>query len=76
MPPGDATYDSLRTLIATRSDVKLNIHVHCHGRMKTVVDGKNLIVCPTASPYIRGAGKRCFEQYNAMIDAVLSWRIK
>ena len=34
-------------------------------------DGKGLIVCPTASPYIRGKGEDCFPQYKAMIDAVL-----
>lgn len=34
-------------------------------------DGRGLIVCPTASPYIRGAGAQCFPQYRAMIDTVL-----
>ena len=33
-------------------------------------DRKGLIVSPTASPYIRGAGEECFEQYKAMIDTV------
>jgi len=37
-------------------------------------DGKGLIVCPTASPYIRGRGEECFPQYKAMIDTVLSWK--
>ncbi len=37
-------------------------------------DGKGLIVSPTASPYIRGAGERCFPQYKAMIDTVVHWR--
>jgi uroporphyrinogen-III decarboxylase len=36
-------------------------------------DGRGLIVCPTASPYIRGAGERCFPQYKAMIDTVLEY---
>ena len=36
-------------------------------------DGKGLIVCPTASPYIRGRGEKCFPQFKAMIDAVLEW---
>ncbi|MCK5803858.1 MAG: hypothetical protein KAI66_13540 [Lentisphaeria bacterium] len=35
-------------------------------------DGKGLIVCPTASPYIRGQGEACFPQYKAMIDTVLA----
>jgi len=34
-------------------------------------DHRGLIVSPTASPYIRGAGEECFEQYKAMIDTVL-----
>jgi uroporphyrinogen-III decarboxylase len=36
-------------------------------------DHLGLIVCPTASPYIRGAGQKCFPQYKAMIDTVLQW---
>jgi hypothetical protein len=36
-------------------------------------DHKGLIVCPTASPYIRGRGEECFPQYKAMIDTVLEW---
>jgi uroporphyrinogen-III decarboxylase len=38
------------------------------------VDRRNLIVSPTASPYIPGAGGRCLPQYEAMLDAVLEWR--
>jgi len=37
-------------------------------------DHKGLIVSPTASPYIRGAGEICFPQYKAMIDTVLEWK--
>ena len=36
-------------------------------------DHRGLIVSPTASPYIRGAGEVCFAQYKAMIDAVCSF---
>jgi hypothetical protein len=36
-------------------------------------DQRGLIVCPTASPYIRGEGENCFPQYKAMIDTVLEW---
>ena len=39
----------------------------------TFDDHKGLIVSPTASPYIRGAGENCFPQYKAMIDTVLEW---
>jgi hypothetical protein len=34
-------------------------------------DGRGLIVCPTASPYIRGEGEDCYPQYEAMVNAVL-----
>lgn len=37
-------------------------------------DHKGLIVCPTASPYIRGKGEECFPQYKAMIDTVINWK--
>ena len=36
-------------------------------------DGRGLIVCPTASPYIPDQGEVCFPQYRAMIDAVLEY---
>lgn len=35
--------------------------------------GTPLIVSPTASPYIRGAGEAAFPQYKAMVDAVVAW---
>ena len=37
-------------------------------------DHKGLIVCPTASPYIRGGGERAFPQYKAMVDTVLAYK--
>jgi len=37
-------------------------------------DRQGLIVSPTASPYIRGAGEQCFPQYQAMVQAVLEWK--
>lgn len=37
-------------------------------------DRQGLIVCPTASPYQRGKGEECYENFKAMIDAVLEWR--
>jgi len=36
-------------------------------------DRRGLIVCPSASPYIRGEGETCFPQFKAMIDTVLEW---
>jgi len=35
-------------------------------------DRRGLIVCPTASPYIRGAGEACFPRFQAMVEAVLA----
>ena len=37
-------------------------------------DRRGLIVSPTASPYIRGAGEACFEMYRAMVETVRAWR--
>ena len=37
-------------------------------------DHKGLIVCPTASPYVRGMGGEAFPRFKAMIDAVLKWK--
>jgi len=39
-------------------------------------DRRGLIVCPTASPYIRGGGEACSEQYKRMVDTVLSYNPK
>ncbi len=36
-------------------------------------DRRGLIVCPTASPYVRGAGTRCLPAFQAMIEAVRRW---
>jgi hypothetical protein len=35
-------------------------------------DRRNLIVCPSASPYIFGAGEQCYPQFEAMVEAVLA----
>ena len=40
----------------------------------TFDDRKGLVVCPTASPYIRGQGARCYPRFKAMVDAVLAAR--
>ncbi len=41
---------------------------------ETFDDRRGLIVCPTASPYIRGQGRACLPQYRAMVEAVLGWK--
>ncbi len=37
-------------------------------------DRQGLIVSPTASPYIRGAGRQCLAQYRAMLDTARHWK--
>jgi hypothetical protein len=37
-------------------------------------DHRGLIVCPSASPYIRGQGEKCFPQYQAMVETVLEFK--
>jgi len=36
-------------------------------------DRRNTIICPTASPYIPGAGMLCLRQYEAMIETVCNF---
>lgn len=36
-------------------------------------DRRGLIVCPSASPYQRGKGEQCFENFKAMVDTVINW---
>jgi hypothetical protein len=38
-------------------------------------DHKGLIVCPTASPYIRGKGVDCFPVYKAMVDTIADLKL-
>jgi hypothetical protein len=42
----------------------------------TFDDKKGLIVSPTASPFIRDGGEKCFPQYKAMIDTVINFEIR
>jgi len=37
-------------------------------------DRRGLIVCATASPYIRDKGEECFKRFKAMFEAVLEWK--
>ena len=37
-------------------------------------DGRGLIVCPTASPYLRGQGQSCLPRFRAMVQTVLEYR--
>ena len=87
-PMGDITPAEARDAVAGKICLEGNIQINrmyehtpedvraeTEALMATVFgDGQGLIVSPTASPYIRGQGEKCFPQYKAMIDAVLSWR--
>ena len=42
-----------------------------HPQTLRIYERRGLIVCPTASPYIRDAGPQCFEQFKTMIDTVV-----
>jgi len=41
---------------------------------ETFDDRCGLIVSPTASPYVRGAGQQCLPQFEAMIETVRGWK--
>ncbi len=87
-PMGDITAEEAKEVARGRLCLEGNIQINrmyeCTPdeiRQETIAliasafdDGRGLIVCPTASPYIRGAGETCYEQYKAMIDTVLEWR--
>ena len=51
------------------------IRVETEALIRDVFDDRSgLIVSPTASAYIRGAGEQCLEQFKAMVDAVVNWK--
>lgn len=84
-PTGDITAREVKALARGRITLEGNInisHMYDHTpeqvRQETQAlihdafgDHAGVIVSPSASPYIRGAGELCFEQYKAMIDAVV-----
>jgi len=85
-PMGDLTAAQAKALAGDRLTIEGNIqiahmyeHTPAEVRAETealirdaFADHRGLIVSPTASPYIRGAGEECFPMYRAMIDAVLA----
>lgn len=87
-PQGDIIAREAKTLARGRVCLEGNIQIHRmyeatpeevrHETEQLMTDAfddhKGLIVCPTASPYIRGKGEECFPQYKAMIDAVLDFK--
>lgn len=87
-PLGDITAADARRMVGDRLCIEGNIQIadmyettadelslQTEALIADAYDGAaGLIVCPTASPYIRGAGERCFPQYEAMVEAVLRSR--
>jgi hypothetical protein len=87
-PMGDATAAEAKTVIRGRICMEGNIQIasmYEHSpqqvRQETLAlirdafdDRRGLIVCATASPYIRDKGEECFLRFKAMIDTVLEWK--
>ena len=83
-PAGDITAAEAKALARGRMTLEGNLQVaHMYERTGEQVreetlalikdcfdDRRGLIVSPTASPCIRGAGRLCLAQYRAMIEAV------
>ena len=86
-PMGDITASEAKDLARNKICLEGNIQIasmyenspdQIHEETITLInnifdDGKGLIVCPTASPYMFGKGFTCFEQFKTMIETVLEW---
>ncbi len=86
-PMGDITATEAKALARGRLCIEGNIQIaHMYERAPDDVrqetealiadafdDRKDLIVSPSASPYIRDGGRKCLEQYKAMVNAVTSF---
>jgi len=87
-PMGDVTPAEAKDAVRGRICLEGNIQIadmyeqtpdEIHSQVEALIadcfdDGRGLIVSPTASPWIRGAGEDCFPQYCAMVEAVLQWQ--
>jgi hypothetical protein len=85
-PQGDILAGEAKAMARGRMSLEGNIQIHRmyeaapeEVRQETAQliadafdDHRGLIVCPSASPYIRGQGEACFPQYQAMVEAVLA----
>lgn len=86
-PPGDILAREAKALARGRICIEGNIQIHrmytaspeeIKDETRALIadafaDHRGLIVCPTASPYIRGMGEACFPRYKAMIDTVIEF---
>jgi len=87
-PMGDITAREAKTLARNRFCLEGNIQIHrmyesspdeirdyTRKLIQDVFDDhKGLIVCPTASPYIRGKGMECLPRFQAAIRTVLEYK--
>lgn len=87
-PLGDLPIAEAKALARGRISVEGNIQIHRmyeaapeavrEETARLIADAfddrRGLIVSPSASPYIRGAGERGLAQYQAMVETVLGWR--
>jgi len=87
-PMGDTTPAEAKNIIGGRICMEGNIQINrmyeaspediareTEELIETVFhDHRDLIVCPTASPYVRGMGREAFPRFKAMVDAVLEWK--
>jgi hypothetical protein len=88
-PMGDLTVAEARKLAGESLCIEGNIQISdiyekCPDEIRAqtsalikdaFTNNSNLIVSPTASPYIYGAGDQCFEQINAMIETVHKYKV-
>jgi hypothetical protein len=87
-PMGDITARDAKQMVRGKITIEGNIQVanmyeHTPDEVRAETDAliadafgdrAGLIVSPTASPYIYGAGEKCLPQYQAMLDAVLHYQ--
>lgn len=86
-PQGDITAAQAKAVARGRMSLEGNIQIHhmyehtpAQIRQEVLAlirdafdDRKGLIVCPTASPYIRDRGEECLKRFKAMVETVLDW---
>ncbi len=87
-PLGDLPAATAKAMAGSRLTIEGNIQIHrlyegtpadVRAEIEALIrdafgDRRGLIVCPSASPYMRGEGERSWPQFKAMIDTVLAYR--
>jgi len=86
-PLGDVTAKGAKAILRGRVCIEGNIQIgdmytESAGAIRTMVteliedafdDQRDLIVCPTASPYVPEMTSRCHDNYEALVDVVTHW---